>query len=569
MSIAAPSPASRISTVLLSGRRWVVIAMLVALHAALFSTAGGDFQRIWLLVHFGLFLLWQPFFSADQELGRYAVGLLLALTSAILYFLPGWLIASWLCVLLGILGGKVFTVQAARRGLFYLLSFFYLVSAMLLWAVPALVLRGQLIPEPVVLFAKWFLPFSLLPLTVLPFDASDDDPRQVFDFFYAVLVFQLVVVLVVGSIALMGYTKGEYYPAAVLTVIGFGAGLFVLAVLWAPREGFGGLQTYLSRYLMSVGMPFEIWVRRMAELAEREPDPRRFLGQALMLVAELPWVRGGHWKTDEGEGEFGEKAKEVVRFSFHGLELAFHTGIRLSPALFLHMRLLAQVVGEFHESKRREALMRRNSYMQAVHETGARLTHDIKNLLQSLYSLTSVAPRDGAMDPGYANLLQRQLPQLTKRMQSTLDQLRAPQVETSEVLRPVRAWWADIERRHTTEGITLEASFDGEASLPANLFDAFFENCLNNARAKGGPGVRVKVSLAVKGRRAELTFENDGPAVPPEIAKMLFREPIAEPTREGLGIGMYQVARLAAQAGYVIELVHNEEGRVAFRLHPA
>ena len=28
-------------------------------------------------------------------------------------------------------------------------------------------------------------------------------------------------------------------------------------------------------------------------------------------------------------------------------------------------------------------------------------------------------------------------------------------------------------------------------------------------------------------------------------------------------------ARLAAQAGYAIELVHNEEGRVAFRLHPA
>jgi signal transduction histidine kinase len=460
-------------------------------------------------------------------------------------------------------------VQAARRGMFYLVSFFYLVSAMLLWTVPALVLRGQVIPAPVADFSRWILPLSLLALTFLPFDSSDDDPRQVFDFFYAVLVFQLVVVLVVGSIALMGYTKGEYYPAAVLTVIGFGAGLFVLAVLWGPREGFGGLQTYLSRYLMSVGMPFEIWVRRVAELAEREPDPKRFLGQALLLVAELPWVRGGVWKSEEDEGEFGEKGKEVVRFEFHGLELAFHTGIRLSPALFLHMRLLAQVVGEFHESKRREAIMRRNSYMQAVHETGARLTHDIKNLLQSLYSLTSAAPRDGAMDPAYANLLQRQLPQLTKRLQSTLDQLRAPQVETSEVLRPVRTWWADIERRHSTEGITLEASIEGETSIPANLFDAFFDNCLNNARANGGPAVRIKVSFAVENRRARLAFENDGPAVPAEVARTLFREPIAESGREGLGIGMYQVARLAAQAGYMIELARNETGHVVFLLHPA
>jgi hypothetical protein len=56
--------------------------------------------------------------------------------------------------------------------------------------------------------------------------------------------------------------------------------------------------------------------------------------------------------------------------------------------------------------------------------------------------------------------------------------------------------------------------------------------------------------------------------VPAEIARNLFREPIAEPTREGLGIGMYQVARLAAQAGYLVELAHNETGRVVFRLYP-
>ena len=47
---------------------WVVLAMLLALHAALVAAPGGDFQRIWLMVHFGLFLLWQPFFAAEREL---------------------------------------------------------------------------------------------------------------------------------------------------------------------------------------------------------------------------------------------------------------------------------------------------------------------------------------------------------------------------------------------------------------------------------------------------------------------------------------------------------------------
>ncbi len=353
---------------------------------------------------------------------------------------------------MGILGGKVFTAQAARRGRFYLVAFFYLTAVMLLWVVPRLVLQEPDMSEPVAAFSQLLLPLSLVALVFLPFDPLQDDTRQVFDFFYAVLVFQLVVVLVLGSVALMAYTGGGYFRSAGLTVIGFGATLFVLAVFWGPREGFGGLRTYLSSYLMSVGMPFEVWVRRVAELAEHEPDPRRFLEHALALASELPWVRGGTWKTEEDEGEFGARSLEVAKFEFHGLELVFHTEVALSPALFLHMKLLAQVVGEFYESKRREALMRRNAYLQAVHETGARLTHDVKNLLQSLYALTSAAPREGAMDPAYANLLQRQLPQLTKRLQSTLDQLRSPQVETRESLRSARAWWTDVKRRHRSRG---------------------------------------------------------------------------------------------------------------------
>lgn len=554
---------------LLHSRRWVVLAMLLALHEALITDPGGNFQRIWLLVHFGLFLMWQPFFEADQELGRFAIALLVAITSAILYFLPGWLIGAWISVLMGILGGKVFTVQARRRGRFYLVAFFYLASMMLLWTVPRLVLRETVIPEPLAMFAQVVLPLSLLALVFLPFDPKDDDSRQVFDFFYAVLLFQLVVVLVLGSVALMRYTNGEYFRAAGLTVIGFGATLFVLAVFWGPREGFGGLRTYLSRYLMSVGMPFEVWVRRMAELAEHEPDPQRFLGHAMELVSGLPWVRGGAWKSADGEGEFGRKSNDVVRFAFHELDLTFYTEIALSPALFLHMRLLAQVVGEFHESKRREALMRRNAYLQAVHETGARLTHDVKNLLQSLYALTSAAPREGTVDPAYANLLQRHLPQLTRRLQTTLDQLRSPQVETREAMRPARAWWADVERRHAQSGVGLESAIDGEAAIPANVFDAFFDNCLDNARGKAGDGIRMKARFTVAGGRAELAFEDTGGPVPAEVERMLFREPVADGAREGFGIGLYQVARLAANSGYAVQLAHNEPGRVAFRLHPA
>ncbi|MBK8322618.1 MAG: sensor histidine kinase [Betaproteobacteria bacterium] len=564
-------PTPGFSTRLLSARRWIVLAMLLALHAALVTDPGGAFQRIWLIVHFGLFLLWQPFVAAEQELERLAVVMLLAITGVIIYFLPGWLIVAWISVLLGILGGKVFTLQARRQGRFYLVAFFYLAAILIVWAVPSLVIRDQVIPPPVVAFVQSVLPFSLVALAFLPFDSREDDHRQVFDFFYAVLVFQLVVVLVLGAVALTRYTNGEYFTAAGLTVIGFGGTLIVLAVLWGPRQGFGGLRTYLSRYLMSVGMPFEIWVRRVADLAEREPDPQRFLHQALSLVSELPWVRGGEWRSPEGEGTFGEKANDAARFAFHGVDLTFYTEIDLSPALFLHMRLLAQVVGEFYESKRREAEMRRNAYVQAVHETGARLTHDIKNLLQSLFTLTSAAPRDESFDAKYAQLLSRQLPQITRRLQTTLDQLRSPQVEIREPPRSVHAWWKDLERRTDASGVLFELHGEGACMVPASVFDGFVENCLVNARRKrdANPGMNIRVSLHLSRGRASLEIEDSGDPVPASIAEILFDEPIPREGGAGFAIGLYQLARLAAQSGYMASLARNEPGRVVFRLEPA
>lgn len=60
--------AHRVSRALLQARPWVVLAMLLALHAALVAKPESDFQRIWLMVHFGLFLLWQPFIAAEREL---------------------------------------------------------------------------------------------------------------------------------------------------------------------------------------------------------------------------------------------------------------------------------------------------------------------------------------------------------------------------------------------------------------------------------------------------------------------------------------------------------------------
>ena len=124
------STAQRLAAGIAARRRWVVLAMLLTLHAALVASPGSEIQRVWLLVHFGLFLLWQPFIAAERELEIFSGAMLFGIVAVTLYFLAGWIIVAWLLILLGILGGRVFTVQAAQRNRFYLVAFAYVLASL-------------------------------------------------------------------------------------------------------------------------------------------------------------------------------------------------------------------------------------------------------------------------------------------------------------------------------------------------------------------------------------------------------------------------------------------------------
>jgi hypothetical protein len=273
---------------------------------------------------------------------------------------------------------------------------------------------------------------------------------------------------------------------------------------------------------------------------------------------------GGRWRSPDGEGQFGKLEGHASTFVHQSLEIVFYTRHVLSPALFLHIRLLANVIGQLYEGKRREVAMRHNAYLQAVHETGARLTHDVKNLLQSLYALLSLAPREGT--DGYANLLQRQIPQVTQRLHATLEKLRAPQVGTSELPMPGGEWWSGIERRFAETDVKLAATIESERPIPAPLFDSFVENAIENARAKTTrePAAGIAIAFASRDSSVDVEVHDTGSAVPAPIAARLFREPIERAA--GLGIGLYHLARQAQAAGYRLELAENRDGAVRFRL---
>jgi signal transduction histidine kinase len=239
---------------------------------------------------------------------------------------------------------------------------------------------------------------------------------------------------------------------------------------------------------------------------------------------------------------------------------------RLTPALQWHLELLCRLLGEFYVAKLREEKLRETSYLQAVHETGARTTHDIKNLLQSLNVLVSVATDSDVHDAARLNaLVRRQLPAVAQRLAETLDRLQRPQPEGESYV-AAAAWWDGIARQYANEGVEfLPAGVAGTARLPRSLFDSVADNLIRNALAKRteDPSVRVRVSLEGS-TELLLRVRDSGAAVPEDLAAGLLRAPVF--SSAGLGIGLYQAARQSAASGYRLALETNRDGDVCFLL---
>jgi signal transduction histidine kinase len=386
------------------------------------------------------------------------------------------------------------------------------------------------------------------------------------DLFYSMMLFLLVTALVLGSFVVNQLSRGSYPLALAQTLFAIALLLMALSWLWNPHGGFAGIGHVLSRYLMSLGLPFEQWVQRVAELAENETQPQRFLSQALHHVLYLPWVTGLEWQAHLGRGKIGAKSGYSAEFWFRDLRLRIYTRWSLSPTVLLHLKLLTQMVGHFYDAKRREQVQRQNAYTQAIYETGARLTHDVKNLLQSLRSLCAAVETSRAEEAqSLQTLMQRQLPQITQRLNVTLEKLRSP-ADADITQADADKWWAGLTHRYN--GRNIQFQIDGPANdfkVPSELFDSVADNLIENALHKsvGGAGIEVRVSFSAE-RGGVLTVCDNGAAVAKATAEQLFSEPVASQT--GLGVGLYHSAQQAAQLGYLLALAANEEGKVCFVL---
>jgi signal transduction histidine kinase len=549
-----------------SQRYWrlVVVAMLALLHVAVFRGVSDPWARALLLAHLGLLLLWQPFLRAEQRVSP-VQGLILSLVAmAVMLYLDWWLLAFWVVVLAGLVGGKVYQQHARWQRRCYLVVLVYLLALLAVAILPEIAPRREVTPE-VRGYAEYGLPLAFVLIALFPAEPDPADATQVIDFFYSVFLMLLLVVIVLGSFTFMTLTGSTYLASLTYTVFATAGAVLLVSLAWNPRSG-GGLGVFFARYLFSIGLPVEKWLHVLAEVSHVEARPERFLAEALAALERLPSVAGVSWRAGEARGERGEKTPHAVEFSNAELALTIHSRYRLSPALDWHLHLLGQLLGEFYLAKLREEKLRQASYLQAVHETGARMTHDIKNLLQSLNVLCAVAERDEYRDSAQLQgLVQRQLPLVAQRLSDTLERLQRPQA-ANETYVSAATWWQGLQRQYHGEAVEFEGPPpEAQARLPRSLFDSVADNLLRNAIAKraADPAVRVRISLQCGGELV-LRVCDTGAPVPGDIAPGLMRAPVS--SRGGLGIGLYQAARQASAAGYRLALESNKDGSVCFAL---
>jgi hypothetical protein len=179
---------------------------------------------------------------------------------------------------------------------------------------------------------------------------------------------------------------------------------------------------HLFSAMCSLWLPLEEWSSSSMPRNGADPDVFRAAG----WLHPFALVHRGHGEPVTHEVSWVPPAP--VTFSHEGVEVNFYTDAPVNPAFALHLRLLTEIIGYFHAAKTRERAMQANAYTQAIYETGSRLTHDVKNLLQSLKTLCSAAEHsrpEQAMS--LQSLMQRQLPQIAKRLEITLDKLKSPE----------------------------------------------------------------------------------------------------------------------------------------------
>lgn len=543
---------------------WILLTALAALYSVV-NTAN-LLQQMLFVGHFGLFLLWQPILSQQMQLKAGGMLLVLGVLAFMTLLMGPWMLLGWGIFLAALLGGRSFASENMLSRRFHLVAFATLLLLLLTRLLPDVLPVLAADKLDLLAISKYLLPAFFIVLCVLSVSRAHSQADQVVDYLAGLFLYLMLAVLCLGTLAYMALASLSYFQSVLSALLTTSALLLLVSWAWNPRAGFSGLGVLFSRYVFTIAMPYEGWLSSLTDFAQQEDDPERFLHGALKRLCRLPGVVGGSWIEGENEQHFGRVTPCVSHFQQDGLELHLYTSTPLAAGLAWHFELLVRLLAEFYFAKQRGAQLQQLSYVRAIHDTGARLTHDVKNLLQSLNTLCYAINSQPERDPTELNqLISRQLPVITQRLQHTLDKLQKPDAEEAASI-SVSQWWNQMRERYTEHEVQfLQKTTPCTNEVAGQALSSILETLLDNAMLKRAAqtDMRVEVQL-LRCEPLEILVRDSGHPIAAEMVGKLFVQPVE--SSKGFGVGLYQAAQLAMRHDWQLTLSENRPGEVVFSL---
>lgn len=542
---------------------WLFALLLIGFDWSLSSTLSVWLAQIFLLVHFGVFIAWVCHKNTSFQLLSLVGVLGLIFAAFNIVFAEPLLLVGWKFVLIALVASNVSTQKLVR--LFDMLALLSLWLTLFIFDLNRLF---DLYPfdfsvEPI---TRAILTCLFIPLIVL----QPTQPHYKNTDLFLGMMTALAGMFMASLSVLLTLVFYFYYPVALI----LGSILTILFILFCGTIwlilGNGHNFNHLNlNQNLSGEHSFEQWIAMLIQPGiYKTTTPQEYLEEGLdNLQHILPNICGLSCHSLYGDKSWGEQGKYLFEIQVQSLEIVFYSKYKISVNYQSYIKLLVQLLEHFHQAKRREEILSQQAHLQAIYETGAKLTHDMKNILQSLKGITSII-QSASQPENFGDtqkVLQGQFPYLGQRLQRILDKIQQP-LQSQQTYVLIREWWTNLQARYHKREIIFSAHLMWNNKIPEEIFDNVVENLLENAfnKRQREPDLQIQVILETTEKQVRLTVCDNGSAIPEELFKQLLTQPV--PSRDGYGVGLYQVAKQTIHSGYRLRISHNEKGKVCFEL---
>ena len=540
----------------------ILATILLLLHALIWIVDEPLLKFSLTFILYGLFLLWQPLWSKQARVRPGPVIVVTLVFVLLAYRFPNESLVFFALILSGLIGSRLLSQTAFRS--FDLLALLIITLEMAVGLVPD---TFEQIRLPA-LFGGYMQTVILVPVLLFYLAPNPDHQtqgRSQVDLMHGLLAATLLFIVLLGGIVINLLYGVDYIDGLLLTVFIVATLTIGISWFWNPGVGYSGIGVLWNRYAMTIGGPFETWINTLTTLIEEQYlTPADYLEAACEHLVENDWLNSIEWQFETFKIAVGERTGTRLKHQLDD-KIAVVLYFKADPgtALEQHTILLIRMAYQFYLAKLNQEKMRAQEHFATIHHTGARLTHDVKNILQSIKTSLNIIDMDQDT-PATQKLLQSNLRQIGQRLQNTLEKLRAPRLNTQIKLVDCEKWMQRIREQHIANTrMFFDSDIGNNLVIPVDLFDSVAENLINNALKKVSVE-QVEVRMLCSKDIILLSVCDNGEAISAEIEGNLFTRPVS--SGSGMGIGLYQSAIMAHAFNYELELSQNEAGRVCFNL---